>query len=355
MHVVYLCNFNLKDAVGGKDRATRQKIEALEKQSSKFKAYYLSKDGELYNVIMSLWLDLCCGFYILYRKPDFFISRGSVGYFSLLMAKLVGAVSAREVHAISSNETHLLPFGKGKKLLLKYYFKIFRGLQRLADVRIFNHPFLLEHYQQEGRAKENDFFCYNGYSPSSVNNFSEEDVYEKYGLSADQEYLVFTGSVSKWHGVDYLISLQEEFNKHGDSYQIIIAGGNSSVYDPDSLCVNISPLNDVGCSEILTIASLCLLPVKNNRISPGSPLKLYDYIGHKKYVIAEDIAGYSDEVENYQVGIAVDFTDAVKTRKEIIKYLDQIKLLSEKDYPLAPVTWDDRVAYWLDKLKASQK
>src|SRR5690625_727845 len=108
MHVVYLCNFNLKNAVGGKRRATKQKIEALERQSKKFKAYHLSKDGEFYNVVMSLWLDISCGLYILINKPDYFISRGSVGYFSLLMAKLVGTVSAKEVHAILDNELHLL-------------------------------------------------------------------------------------------------------------------------------------------------------------------------------------------------------------------------------------------------------
>ena len=67
---------------------------------------------------------------------------------------------------------------------------------------------------------------------------------------------------------------------------------------------------------MIIAADACLLPVKNNRISPGSPLKLYDYISNNKPVIAEDIIGYSDEVLKYNFGLSVNFEKTKETRKK---------------------------------------
>lgn len=351
MHTVYLCNFNLKNAekTGGKDRATKQKIEALERQSSKFRAFYLTKGGDAYNILMSFWLDINCAVYIALNRPDFFISRGAVGYFSLVAAKIFGTISVREIHAVASSEIALLPFGRIKKLLLAFYFKIFNQIDMLADVRIFNHPFLLEHYQKLNKVKKGDFYCYNGYSPAGIYQHSSDDVYKKYNLSHGTSYLAFTGAASQWHGIDYLIDLQKEFNKQGDNIRIIIAGGNAAPYDPDGVCLNITPLGEYGCSEIISIATLCLLPVKNNRTSPGSPLKLYDYIGHKKYIVAEDIDGYADEVLRYGVGIAINYENAPQARRKIIDFL-HVSERGTDSYPAAPVSWDSRIEYWLQRI-----
>src|SRR5690606_39279334 len=39
------------------------------------------------------------------------------------------------------------------------------------------------------------------------------------------------------------------------------------------------------CCDLIKASDLCLLPVKNNRASPGSPLKLYDYISNGRFVL----------------------------------------------------------------------
>lgn len=350
MKIVYICSFNLEKGYRGKERATRQKAQSLEKKSTSFRLFYPKSKNWIHNFLLCIVLDFKCALYIFRNKPEILISRGSIGYLSIITAKTTGTISAREIHGISNEENSLLPFSKFQRALIKVYFKLFSPLKHLADIRIFNHPFLYEYYKTRNWLKEYDFVCYNGYSPQETKNHARSEVIKKYSLNKNTTYLVFSGSVSKWHGIEYLISLQELFNVNKDNIQIIIAGGNSKPYDPKGLCINFTPLDDKGCSELVSIAALCLLPVKNNRTSPGSPLKLYDYIGHEKYIVAEDILGYSDEVLKYKIGIATPFHDTKRTRENILNYLNRLKQQDFENYPSLPVTWDHRITSWLENI-----
>lgn len=352
MHIVYFCDFDLSDTTGGKDRATKQKIQALKRSAVHFKAFYLTKPGHFNKVLFGILLDIQCAFYLLRHRPDALIARGGSNYLSLFVTKLLGIKTAREVHGVFSSEVGLLPHKGFKLKLIIFITRFYAKLNTWADIRIFNHPFVYEHYQRKGITKPFDIVCYNGFSVDAVVSKNKEEVRKKHGLDLKRKYLAFTGSVSAWHGADYLTELQQEFNKHGDEITIVVGGGSMSKYDPQGFCINITPLDEVGCSEIITASDACLLPVKNNRISPGSPLKLYDYIAHKKYIFAQDILGYSDEVEKYDVGCAVDFADSATTRLAIVKFFDENSSTDDM-YEDKPVTWDDRVICWIDAIKKS--
>lgn len=348
MKIVYLCNFNLNN-YSGKDRATRQKLDALEDLVQELKVFSLKKNGNLYKLIKGLILDIQCSYYILTEKPDIFISRGSTGFLSFLASKVSNVTSVREVHALAQNETKHLKFNNYQKVFISGLAKTFHKLDCLVDIRIFNHPMLLTYYKSQGWTKCNDFYSYNGYSKISVTSINKSNAKEKFSLDPNKIHLVFTGSVSDWHGAEYLVSLQEEFDKHGDNILIVVGGGSLNSYDPKRKCLNITPLDDVGCSELINAADACLLPVKNNRISPGSPLKLYDYIAHNKPIIAQSILGYSDEVKKYKFGISVDFSDAIETRIRILSYINKLEFEGFNPNH-ANVQWKDRMSIWVNKL-----
>lgn len=348
MNIVYLCNFNLNN-YSGKDRATRQKLEALGGLVDNLKVFSLEGDNKIYKLIQGVILDIKCSHYILTHKPQIFISRGLTGYLSYLTSRALNITTVREVHALSQNEVNLLKHNFFEKFIISYLGRASHKLDCLVDVRIFNHPFLLDYYKLKGWSNSNDFYCYNGYSEESIVPLKKEEARRKFSLDINATYLVFTGSVSKWHGAEYLVKLQEEFNKFNDNITIIVGGGSLSEYDANNICLNITPLNDIGCSELISAADACLLPVKNNRISPGSPLKLYDYIANEKPIIAQSIIGYSDEVEKYDFGISVDFNDVSKTRIEVINYLDEIKHHGF-NHRNANVKWKDRMTTWINNL-----
>ena len=353
MHIVYLCNFDFTRS-SGKDRATRQKLEALSKLENitRFKVFSLNKGGEIHKLFRGFFLDIECSFYILMNKPDVFISRGNTGFFSFLIAKFFGILTVREVHALAKEEVELLKYSVFKSFIIKAIFKIFHHLDIWVDIRIFNHPHLLDFYRKNNWSKHSDFYSYNGYAEDALSKLSKKDAKSKFLLDDNCLYLVFTGSVSIWHGVEYLINLQKEFNKHGDNIRIVVGGGSLEEYDLDNVCINITPLDDVGCSELIKAADACLLPVRNNRISPGSPLKLYDYINNNKPVVAEDIIGYSDEILEYEFGIGVNFENTEKTREKIVNYLNYLKGINFGSRKLK-VSWKDRMSYWVTKIQLS--
>src|SRR5690606_4830920 len=99
--------------------------------------------------------------------------------------------------------------------------------------------------------------------------------------------VVFVGAASKWHGVEYLVELQREFDQRGENIKVVVGGGDIAEFDKEGRCINFTPLGDQGCAELIRAADFCLLPVKQNRLSPGSPLKLYDYIANERLVFAQ--------------------------------------------------------------------
>lgn len=348
LKIIYLVNFNLNEKKG-LGLITKRKVEALRKIVENVDVISSTASNAYLKVLIGFYLDLKTVFYLIFKKPDYLISRGPVGFLSQITAKIVGVRTVREVHAYAVQEVKLLKYKGFNYFLLKVMAWFSHFLDVKADLRIFNHPDLLKFYRDKDYARESDVYVYNGYSEANRSLLSKKEACEKFNLAQNKKYLVFVGSATKWHGVEYLISLQREFIKNNDDIQIVCGGASIKSFDPDKLCLNISPLNAKDCSDLIKVADLCLLPVINNRVSPGSPLKLYDYIVNQKVIVAQEhMFGYSDEVLNNRVGFCVDFSNPKKTREQIVNFLS--KSCSEEVYCLPPVSWEDRMQSWVSAM-----
>lgn len=348
--ILYICDFDLTRATG-KDRATRQKLKAMKSLVNELTVLDFSGKTQMSRSLLLPILEFKAMLHILLNRPDFVISRGHVGILFQSFSKLLAIPTAREIHSNALEQLQYLPYTGLKRIIIGALTKKDQKTEKMADMRIFNHPQLLNWYQENVRRCHYDFSIFNGYDPSSASILSREEALEKFNLDRELTYLVFVGSASVWHGAKYLVDLQKEFNKNGDNIKVVCGGGSLREYDKDGLCINITPLDSCGCADLIRAATACLLPVNNNRTSPGSPLKLYDYIANDRYVITQsNTIGYSDEVKRYNVGISVDFTTPFEARKEIIEFLNKMKNNKFDVYPACPVTWTDRIKVWLDNL-----
>jgi glycosyltransferase involved in cell wall biosynthesis len=348
MRILYACNFNL-NKFSGKERATRQKLDALSLQVVSLRV--ISAGDTMFRRLFSIPInEFKCIKYLLLERPDVLVTRGFIGFIPQWVASKRKILTVREIHSDQVGEVAVLKKNILTKSIVYLFARYSAAIDRNADLRIFNHPTLKSWYSKIYGLGDFDIFCYNGFDPKSKVNISKRGARNKYGLKNDIIYLVFTGSASSWHGVDYLVDLQKEINVLTADIQIICAGGKiDDTLDPDKLLINISPLNDEGCSELLTAGDACLLPVKVNRVSPGSPLKLYDYIAHKKYIITQkDMMGYSDEVDKYGFGIAVDFESA-KLTAQIILNINWAEL-SSSGFQINKFSWEARMSEWLDAI-----
>lgn len=233
-------------------------------------------------------------------------------------------------------------------------------LDGLADLRIFNHPHLLAWYRSRARAGINDIWVYNGADFASASELDRYEARQHLFLPQEQRILVFVGAASVWHGVEYLVALQKEFNAHLDDITIVLGGGKvDRDLDPEGVLHNIAPLDERECAVLIRAADACVLPVKEVRISPGSPLKLYDYIVNERYIFAQDgTAGYSDEVLGHGVGAAVDFTEPDCARRAILEWFAGERSVPVGGRDLEPaVSWDARMAEWIaaiDRVRLAQ-
>lgn len=353
MHIVYF--FPVDTTISsGKNRATRQKIAALKKNN------YIVEDFTLDRVRIFpkflahfiLWFQVVLYIFRNRNFINFYVTRGSSPVATHFMCKIFNITTYREVHAEIIDEIPHLRKSKIEKfairaLSFKSYF-----LDKYSDVRVFNNPRLKSHYLDRGLGKGSDRCVYNGASMEAVSKLTKQAARQKYSLSDDKKYLVFTGSASTWHGVHFLAKLQECFDEYEDGVQIICAGGAiEKTLDPNRALLNLSPLDESGCCEIVKAADACLLPVNDVRVSPGSPLKLYDYLVNGLPVISQkDVLGYSDEVKRFNAGILVNFKNPAETRGKIIDLLKNQKLLgiySESAKNSIPFfLWEKRVSDW---------
>lgn len=349
MKVIYACDFDLSKR-SGKDRATKDKLKALTKQVSELRVLHQGGKSKYIRLLMLPFFEMKIIWEVLSFKPDMFISRGNCGFFAQVIARLMGIKTVREIHADAIGEAKLLKFNFFQKNIIKLMALICNKIDCMANVRIFNHPDLMAWFRRERFDCEHDFYCYNGYAKDAACLLSMVQAREKLGLLENRFYLAFVGGASEWHGVDYLVALQKEFLKNGDNIQIVVGGGDITKIDPSNVCLNITPLDPNGCAELIVASDLCLLPVKNNRVSPGSPLKLYDYIANKKLVVAqENTRGYSDEVLRYNVGIEVDFCDPIKSRNKILDLLEN-SCGNQEPYAETDTSWEHRMRFWLSKI-----
>ena len=107
------------------------------------------------------------------------ISRGFVGYFVQKIAKTRKIKTIRELHADILGEIRQIDKQWIiKKILipLAHYSQI---IDMNSDMRIFNHPDLLQWYKNKFRDSKNDLFSYNGFGYEGKSMLSQAEARKK--------------------------------------------------------------------------------------------------------------------------------------------------------------------------------
>jgi len=353
LNILYSCHFNI-DILSGKSRATKQKLKALKRYCKKLEVIS-PKSIIMPLVILEVLfiLEFKNIFFLIKERPEVFISRGYVGIFSTSIAKFLGILVVRELHAFEIEEIKLSNENLLKKKIRLLFASYSHRIDISSNLRIFNHPALENFYKSRFSTPHTDFYSYNGYDKDSLSSLSKADARKKFGLKDDCKYIIFTGAASVWHGVSCLVPIQEEINKLTNDVKIICGGGRiNNDIDPNKSLISFSPLNATGCADLISASDLTILPVNNIRVSPGNPLKMYDYFLAKKVVICPSkVDGYFDECSKYGKYIEIDFTKPKLAAKKIISRLEN-NLVSSN---LETFSWDFRMNRWVDNILSRLK
>jgi glycosyltransferase involved in cell wall biosynthesis len=363
--LIYIVDFAISGD-SGKNKATKEKAKALEMKFGNNNFNFIHPKlhrSKFRQIISKVLFDFSTSYRLFFlNEVDFVIQRVLFMPITriILYIKRVKVIS--EYHADFKEEIQYLD----KSIMEKYFLYLlswFYDLNyKLSDGIIFNHPYLQDKFAD--KFKKPSIYSYNG---SNVTDFKVKPVNEcrkLLSLPLEETIFLFLGSVSQWHGVDYLIDIfNSELLLKKENIKLYIVGGKENTFvnllKTKSINKNIifeGPVNKEKAINYINSANFCLLPVKQIRTSPGSPLKLYDYIACGKPVITQiELLGYSDEVQNYNLGFTLDFSKTESASKSFLEYSKTCNTNSfrsnNRKIAETEVSWCHRIESWCSFLK----
>lgn len=318
----------------GKEKATAEKISALRRAIRVVNVYQI--DGYLLwfsPTIASFFLECRYFFCNIFskQKPEVIITRSIWGFGTYLVSKVRRVPVIHELHADFLDEAKIL--FKGKKLVLAkllYRWSLF-FLSRSSGI-IFNNSRLEAYYKEKLPNISAPFIVVqNGTDVAAFYPMDQKAAQRRLGLDPHYKYLLFLGSMNPWHGVNYVLEVfRKVITYYGsDSYRLLLVGGGGSMdsmaNDTSGHCTTVIVTGIVGhrtAKDYIASADLCLAPVCDRRVSPGSPLKLFDYAACGRPIAAQaNVPGYGDVVTSYGLGISVDFTAPSEAAGKIVKFV----------------------------------
>lgn len=363
MKVIYIIGFSI-EGNSGKNKATREKARVLKEKVGDDNFFFYNnrfRGGVLYRLFGVFWFDLLLSTKLLFKKNDFIVVQRVLFLpFTRLLLFFKGIKVVSEFHADLKDEIPHLGKGKHIQAILKLLVPIYNLNYKLSHGIIYNHPSLKEKF--DTIYKVPSIYSYNGANYEEFTSEHPSIARKKVNISNDKIVFLFLGSVSKWHGVDYLIEIfNEQRIIENRSLFLYIVGAKDNFYTQqikqrvqNDNVVFIEPVDTITAKDYINASDYCMLPVRQIRISPGSPLKLYDYIACGKPVIAQsDVKGYSDEVENYNLGYSVDFTNPNKSAESILKIIEEEKDFSvnNRKRAIEDLSWEARIDHWIKFLQ----
>lgn len=361
MKLLYIVDFPI-DGNSGKNKATKEKVKALKVKLGAKNLYFIypkSNTSKLRKTINKFFFDISTFRKILFiRNIDIVVQRVIFMPATRALLYIKGVKVISEYHADFREEIPFLNKSRLEKVILYLLSWFYNFNYKLSHGIIYNHPYLKDKFDKV--FKKPSIYSYNGANVIDFKIKSMIKSREILGINNEHMIFLFLGSVSKWHGVDYLIDI---FNTNtlsqNEIIKLYIVGGNENNYmkllkkkSSENAKIIFKPqVDNKQAANYISAANYCLLPVKQIRTSPGSPLKLYDYIACGKPVISQsNVLGYSDEIENYDLGYTLDFTKPEQAALKLVSYTtllrDEYFLLNNREIAESKVSWSNRIDKW---------
>jgi len=320
------------DGKSGKEKATREKIKVL-LSFENFKLFKIkrpNKNGFFEKIFFDLKLSYCL---LKIDKNSLLVERLTWGLFSLMIIKIRQIRLISEIHADALEENNLIRSGSAKYL----YFTLLKFREKLMPIRngyILNHPSLVKIIDQ----KKPYLISYNGISKEDLNyNLNSK----KKPISIPKKIL-FIGSGAIWHGLEKLVDSWDKANIL--NWELHVVGDIS--LKKENIVIH-GRKYGADLKSIIKDCDAFILPVDNVRLSPGSPLKLYEYLSYNKPILTFEEIGYSDELEKYGFGFSGNLFDpsvlkSLLNKLEKNNYFENISVKNN----INEITWNSRLKKW---------
>ena len=137
------------------------------------------------------------------------------------------------------------------------------------------------------------------------------------GLNPDLTYMIFVGSLKKWHGVKNAIVALEKLIQQGRKLELIIVGAGPEKERLESV-VKMKKLYDhtIFAGKVkhdmvpfyVGASYLCLAPFdrSRNEVTGLAPLKIFEYMACGKPIVATRVGGLERMIARHNCGVAIE-------------------------------------------------
>jgi glycosyltransferase involved in cell wall biosynthesis len=263
----------------------------------------------------------------------------AINFADIILSKLKQIPLIVEVNGIYRDEIEGKKFHTLKiflnRILMK---KLFSSSEKIITVTSNLKDFLILNYNISPNKIE---VIYNGVDPKLFKPIDKNMCRKKLKINNNSNVICFVGSLTFWHGIDYLIeSAPKVLNEFSDTIFLIVGGGALE----KKLKNKVKKLNIKGkfiftgwisydqVPVYINSSDICVIPctkTRNNETG-SSAAKLYEYLACNKPVIGSNINGIGDILIKYNVGIPVIPENSQDLSDAIIELLSNESLRKQK-------------------------
>ena len=252
---------------------------------------------------------------VLTNRPDYIYFRETSSLIPFIISKIFSIPLIIEINGWVLSELRQTGYPKWKLFYIRFIQRInYVYATRLIPVSEGLKKLVLKNYPVK---PSNIFPVSNGTNPEKFKPIPQSEARKQVGISNDSQIVGFIGSCYSYHGVQHLIEAAKLVLQEKPETKFIIAGDGAQRQEWIKLTkdLNISdsfqfpgaiPFDKA--PAYINSFDICVAPwdVEKLKHVGLSPMKLFDYLGCSKPVVASPVYGVYEIVKNYNCGVVVD-------------------------------------------------
>lgn len=181
----------------------------------------------------------------------------------------------------------------------------------------------------------------NGANPELSRPMDKTECRNQLGLPPDGNYLVFVGSLKKWHGIDRLVPLMSHLLEDIPDLYLLIVGDGEKKADLEEwigqkqMQRNIILAGKVPFEKVpvyINAGDICLAPYFEEGLNETgiSPLKIFEYMACARPIITNPVGGLDALFREHEIGVMIHSMnpqDWMKPIKDLLGDPDKMNTL----------------------------
>lgn len=266
---------------------------------------------------------------------DFLYSRFCpLDFFSLIIAKKIGSLKYMiELNGPVEEEQKIWGHSQWEIGLAK---RLEKFCYRWADGIIVVDSGLRRYLEERGTFRAKLVEIPTGVNPQIIEPLDKKMCHRRLGLDPERRYICFVGSLRIWHGIDIAIKAMKILVGLRSNINLLIVGEGKRKKEYQDLTKKLELSSSVifagqvdyeELKYFLGASDICIAPSRDMKNTGYglAPLKVFDYMAAGRPIVATNVGGLKELIQDNGVGLVADSDDPEEFAREILNLIKDKK------------------------------